>query len=58
VAQVINELEAQGLLMLFDQEDKVVKRLTGDLIAAGVVQDPIEPVAPAHTEPVHAPLDS
>ncbi len=48
VTQVINEMEAQGLLMLFDPEEHVAKRLTGDLIAAGVLQDdrPIVAVYP------------
>ena len=39
VTQVINEMEAQGLLMLFDPREHVAKRLTGDLMAAGVLQD-------------------
>lgn len=39
VKQTIDDLEAQGLLMLFDQHDQVAKRLTGDLIAAGVLQE-------------------
>ncbi len=37
VQQTIDALEVQGLLMLFDRHDQVAKRLTGDLIAAGVL---------------------
>lgn len=37
VQQTIDALEAQGLLMLFDRPDRVAKRLTDDLITAGVL---------------------
>lgn len=43
VKQTIDDLEAQGLLMLFDRHDQVAKRLTGDLIAAGVLPDAMQP---------------
>jgi hypothetical protein len=39
VKQTIDDLEAQGLLMLFDRHDQVAKRLTDDLISAGVLQE-------------------
>ncbi|MBW4474530.1 MAG: hypothetical protein KME45_29765 [Stenomitos rutilans HA7619-LM2] len=39
VKQTIDDLEAQGLLMLFDRHDQVAKRLTGDLMAAGILQE-------------------
>ncbi|MBW4694345.1 MAG: hypothetical protein KME27_21580 [Lyngbya sp. HA4199-MV5] len=39
VKQTIDDLEAQGLLMLFDRHDQVAKRLTGDLMAAGVLPE-------------------
>lgn len=39
VKQTIDNLEAQGLLMVFDRHDQVAKRLTGDLIAAGVLPE-------------------
>lgn len=39
VKQTIDSLEAQGLLMVFDRHDQVAKRLTGDLIAAGVLPE-------------------
>ncbi|MBW4581622.1 MAG: hypothetical protein KME42_18780 [Tildeniella nuda ZEHNDER 1965/U140] len=43
VKQTIDDLEAQGLLMLFDRHDQVAKRLTGDLIAAGVLPEDVLP---------------
>lgn len=43
VKQTISDLEEQGLLMLFDRHDQVAKRLTGNLIAAGVLQDDLHP---------------
>jgi hypothetical protein len=54
VTQVINEMEAQGLLMLFDPQENVAKRLTSDLIAAGVLQEDssIEQALP--TDPLHS----
>lgn len=58
VTQVINELEAQGLLMLFDRDDHVAKRLTGDLIAAGVLQEGSFVEPPVHSQPLDEPLDS
>lgn len=58
VTQVINELEAQGLLMLFDRQNHVAERLTGDLIAAGVVQSPSEPVSSAPAQSLNEPSDS
>ena len=39
VKQTIDNLEAQGLLMLFDRHDQVAKRLTDDLISAGVLPE-------------------
>lgn len=59
VKQTIDDLEAQGLLMLFDRHDQVAKRLTGDLIAAGVLPEGIlqegEPIAePVSTNLKHA----
>lgn len=39
VKQTIDDLEAQGLLMVFDRHDQVAKRLTGDLAAAGILQE-------------------
>ncbi|XHX78041.1 MAG: hypothetical protein RBJ76_27020 [Stenomitos frigidus ULC029] len=52
VTQVINEMEAQGLLMLFDPQEHVVKRLTGELLAAGILQEgnPAEPVLPDYPQ--------
>lgn len=47
VKQTIDALEAQGLLMVFDRHDQVAKRLTGELIAAGVLQE----VQPSQQEP-------
>lgn len=41
VKQTINDLEEQGLLMLFDRQDQVAKQLMGKLIAAGVLQESI-----------------
>lgn len=59
VTQVINDLEAQGLLMLFDQHDHIAKRLTGDLMAAGVLQVcPIERSFPAYPQPSDEAFDS
>ncbi len=34
VKQTIDDLESQGLLMLFDRHDRVAERLTDDLLAA------------------------
>lgn len=57
VAQVINEMEAQGLLMLFDPEEHVAKRLTSDLIAAGVLQEDCS-ILPGYRLPSNEPSDS
>ncbi|MBD2077392.1 hypothetical protein H6F86_26625 [Phormidium sp. FACHB-592] len=60
VTQVINEMEAQGLLMLFDPQEHVAKRLTGDLIAAGVLLEEhlIEQALPDYPLPSDEPSDS
>ena len=60
VTQVINEMEAQGLLMLFDPQEHVAKRLTGDLIAAGVLQEDrsVEKVLPTYPVPSDESSDS
>ena len=60
VTQVINEMEAQGLLMLFDPQDHVAKRLTGDLMAAGVLQEAcsIEQALPGYPMPSDESSDS
>jgi len=60
VTQVINEMEAQGLLMLFDPQDHVAKRLTGDLMAAGVLQEDrsIEQALPGYPMPSDESSDS
>ena len=60
VTQVINEMEAQGLLMLFDPQDHVAKRLTGDLMAAGVLQEDrsIKPALPGYPMPSDESSDS
>ncbi len=52
VQQALDDLEAQGLLMLFDQQEQVAKRLTGDLLAAGVLpkSTQVEPMLPTDTE--------
>jgi hypothetical protein len=42
VQQTINDLEEQGLLMVFDRHDQIAKRLTGSLIAAGVLPENID----------------
>ncbi len=52
VKQALDDLEAQGLLMLFDQHEQVAQRLTGDLLAAGVLQGTttVEPVLATDTK--------
>ena len=55
VKQTIDDLEAQGLLMVFDRHDQVAKRLTDNLVSAGVLlENPAieQPIEPPETTPL------
>ncbi len=60
VKQTIDDLEAQGLLMLFDRHDQVAKRLTDDLISAGVLPEnlAIDQLVETHLQDLEPAFDS
>lgn len=59
VKQTIDDLEAQGLLMLFDRHDQVAKRLTDDLVAAGVLPEDVLPQSILQeNEPIAEPIST